>query len=163
MTKTKSLALRKFRTLTGPARKVAVREHLFDSHGVKFGLDVHTLASSSMHALADMAKVCGYRKPVGGVTQPGHGLLSVSVAGRTVKAAPVHCNLAFVGIRILVQTLAMVYAVGGGGVLWLFSFDRQAASAFVVGVVVAWAVAPDKESRDVYIAFQRKRQGLPPE
>lgn len=64
MTKHEHLALRKFRTLTGPARKGAVREHLFDSHGVKFDQDAHTLSSAARSALADMAKVCGFRKPI---------------------------------------------------------------------------------------------------
>ncbi len=64
MTKDKALTLRKFRTLTGPARKTAVREYLFEEYGVKFGGDVHTLSSAARNAVADMAKVCGYRKPI---------------------------------------------------------------------------------------------------
>lgn len=66
MTKHEHLALRKFRTLTGPARKVAVREHLFDSHGVQFSekTSPHTLSGAARSALADMAKVCGFRKPI---------------------------------------------------------------------------------------------------
>lgn len=62
MNKPQSLALRKFRTLTGPARKDAVRAHMTAAHGVVFG---HDVAPASTHAaLADMAKVCGYRKPI---------------------------------------------------------------------------------------------------
>lgn len=65
MTKSEALNLRKFRTLTGPARKVAVREHLFETSGVKFGQDVHTLSGAAKSAVADMAKVCGFQKPIG--------------------------------------------------------------------------------------------------
>lgn len=64
MNKPQSLALRKFRTLTGPARKNAVRAYLIAEYGVTFGLDPHTVPLSARGALADMAKVCGYRKPI---------------------------------------------------------------------------------------------------
>lgn len=63
MTKFEALNLRRFRTLTGPARKVAVREHLA-ALGVEFGKDVNTIPGPLKSAVADMAKVCGYRKPI---------------------------------------------------------------------------------------------------
>jgi hypothetical protein len=71
--------------------------------------------------------------------------------------------MAVVGVRLLAQCLAMLYAVGAGGVLYLFGLNREALRAFVVGAIIAWAVAPDKESRAAYLAFQRRRQGLPDE
>jgi hypothetical protein len=63
MTKNQALNLRAFRTLTGPARKVALRDHL-KADGLQFGLDPHTISNAHRLALADLAKVCGYRKPV---------------------------------------------------------------------------------------------------
>lgn len=76
-----------------------------------------------------------------------------------MKAPPVVGNQAVTGLRLLVQTLAMLYAVLAGAGLAMFGFAREAKTAFVIGCAIAYAVAPDKESRDTFIAFQRQRQG----
>lgn len=59
-----ALELRRFRTLTGPARKVAIRDYL-KSHGVAFAADVHTLSWEHRQLIATVAKCVGYRKPIG--------------------------------------------------------------------------------------------------
>ncbi len=76
-----------------------------------------------------------------------------------MKRAETHNYMAVVGVRMLVQMLAMLYAVAGGGALWALGFEREAKSAFAIGCAVAWAVAPDKESRDAFVDFQTRRQG----
>jgi hypothetical protein len=55
---------RRFRVLTGPARKDAVRKELAASHGIDWTQNVFTLSQSQRTALHDMAKAVGYRKPV---------------------------------------------------------------------------------------------------
>jgi hypothetical protein len=78
-----------------------------------------------------------------------------------MAAQPVHNHMALTGVRLLVQLLGMFYGCGGGALLYLFSFDRHAARAFVIGNLIAYLFAPDKEARDRYIEFQTKR--LPPQ
>jgi len=72
-----------------------------------------------------------------------------------------HTHMALTGLRMLGQMLGMLYGCGGGLLLYAFGFDRQAFAAAVFGNLIAYMLAPDKEQRAVYIAFQTKR--LPPQ
>ena len=58
-----ALNLRRYRTLTGQARKVALREH-FAAHGVPVGVDYHTISNEARAMLADVAKAVCWRKPI---------------------------------------------------------------------------------------------------
>jgi hypothetical protein len=59
-----ALNLRRYRTLTGQARKVALREH-FAAHGVPVGQSYHTFSQESRAMLATVAKAVCWRKPIG--------------------------------------------------------------------------------------------------
>lgn len=64
MSKQIALELRRYRTLTGPARKVAIRDYL-KAHGVNFAHEPHALTSEHRQLIALVAKTVGYRKPIG--------------------------------------------------------------------------------------------------
>lgn len=78
-----------------------------------------------------------------------------------MKAADQHNHMALLGLRLLVQFLGMCYGIGAGGLLWCFGFHRQALSALILGNLIAYLFAPDKEQRALYVEFQTKR--LPPQ
>lgn len=65
-------ALKTFRTLTGAARKAAMRDYLTSAHGVVFGIDPHAVPSSHMQALHDMAKAVCWRKSISSPCSLGH-------------------------------------------------------------------------------------------
>jgi len=56
--------LKPFRTLTGPARKSAMRAHLANIEGIDFRADPHTLTFAQQCALSDMAKAVSWRKSI---------------------------------------------------------------------------------------------------
>jgi hypothetical protein len=60
-----ALNVRRYRTLTGMARKVALREHFAQSHGVDFAKAHHAMPHEARAALAEMAKAVCWRKPIG--------------------------------------------------------------------------------------------------
>lgn len=60
----KQTELRHFRTITGPARKQAIRVHLQRVAGIAFNADVHTLSFAQRDALATMAKAVSWRKSI---------------------------------------------------------------------------------------------------
>ena len=72
-----------------------------------------------------------------------------------------HNHMAVVGLRLLVQLLAMLYAVLAGLTLYAFGLKREAFKAVAIGALVAWAVSPDKAARCSYYEFQRQRLGHP--
>ena len=69
--------------------------------------------------------------------------------------------MAVVGLRLLLQLLAMLYAVLAGAALYLFGLHREALKAVAIGALIAWAVSPDKAARCSYYDFQRQRLGHP--
>lgn len=56
--------LRALRTLTGPARRAAIRKHLTNSAKIAFGVDPHTLAHSQQCALSEVARAVCWRKSI---------------------------------------------------------------------------------------------------
>lgn len=56
--------LRKLRTMTGPARRDAVRRYLTESAQIAFGVDPHTLAQSQQCALSEVARAVCWRKSI---------------------------------------------------------------------------------------------------
>lgn len=56
--------IKHFRTLTGPARKAAIRAHLAKKAGIDFAADPHTLRQSQRCALSDMAKAVSWKKSI---------------------------------------------------------------------------------------------------
>ena len=56
--------LKQYRTLTGPARKTAIRSHLARTDGIDWKADPHTLTQSQRCALSDMAKAVSWRKSI---------------------------------------------------------------------------------------------------
>lgn len=80
-----------------------------------------------------------------------------------MSAPEQHEHMALVGVRMLAQLLAMLYALLAGATLYAFGLNREALRAFAVGALIAWAVAPDKAARNAYLAFQRRRTGQPDE
>ena len=57
-------ALKQFRTMTGPERRKAMRDHLTKAHAVDFSADVHAVPISALNACADMAKAVCWRKSI---------------------------------------------------------------------------------------------------
>ena len=57
-------ALKQFRTMTGPERRKAMRDHLTKVHAVDFYADVHAVPISALTACADMAKAVCWRKSI---------------------------------------------------------------------------------------------------
>lgn len=53
--------LKRFRVLTGPARRIAM-VHYLQAHGVVFGQDVHAVPVSTLTACAELAKAVCWRK-----------------------------------------------------------------------------------------------------
>lgn len=78
-----------------------------------------------------------------------------------MSAPQQHSHMFAVGVRMLAQLAAMLYAVAYGGVLYALGSHEDAKSAFVIGLIVAWAVAPDKDDKAAYIAFQATRTRPP--
>jgi hypothetical protein len=66
MSKQIALELRRYRTLTGAARKVAIRDYL-KAQGVDFAAhtDVHTMSWEHRQLVATVAKAVGFRKSIG--------------------------------------------------------------------------------------------------
>jgi hypothetical protein len=66
MSKQIALELRRYRTLTGPARKVAIRDYL-KAQGVAISADIdpHTMSWEHRQLVATVAKAVGFRKAIG--------------------------------------------------------------------------------------------------
>jgi len=60
----KTVELKTFRTLEGPARKEAMRFYLAKHHAIDFTADVFTLYSDQRGALVEMAKAVSWRKSI---------------------------------------------------------------------------------------------------
>lgn len=60
----KTVDLKHFRTLTGPARKAAIRAYLVKVAELDFTADPHTLRSYQQCALSDVAKAVSWKKSV---------------------------------------------------------------------------------------------------
>lgn len=56
--------LRKFRTLDGPARRIAVRAHLAQSLGLVWNKSPFELTHTERTALDEMARAVGWRKSI---------------------------------------------------------------------------------------------------